>query len=345
MGIGQTASFDFTPNKKAATLDSVAADDSSSRAPSQEGQPPLATPTLTHLAPSLGRQLETLGWVQGAVISPADHAALRPDPALRCLSAEAEQRLRDPETTWVVVSQSCDLVHSGSQEPVVEVMLLWTPQQAEVQVQHLKSPRRIQLSTPDGLLEGAAHTRFTLPREALAGCTPTSCLPLEALKTLRRFLARRYRRAAFAGEFERRWKQASGAQKHTAERVKKLITRLSPHVEMILVKGDASEELLATQNYRVSLVALIANLEDEDQVLTPPLEMGGVKHTTLAQAMQVFAELLGSCAGIENPVEWQFDTPDTLTYRTVLDGLVWDADAISDQADLPTADEDDFSLL
>ena len=83
---------------------------------------------------------------------------------------------------------------------------------------------------------------------------------------------------AFVGEFERRWKQASGAQKHSAERVKKLLTRLGPHIEMILVKGDASEELITIQNYHISLVALIANLKDEDQVLTPPLEMGGVRY-------------------------------------------------------------------
>jgi hypothetical protein len=284
----------------------------------------------------LGKQIELAGWVQGAFLDLQNILSLPNYENIYYYSKEAKEQILQKNMICIIISQSCDLVHSGAQEPVVEVLLLCQADNANPELQNLKNPRRIQIKHEEIIFESAAHWRITLPRTLLLQLRPVSILDSVQLKTLRRWLSRRYKRAAFAGEFERRWKQ-----KKFKDKIKSILKKINNKVEMILVIGNADKELDINEIYKISLIAVVYHAEDEDHILENLEPMDGIAQKTLHQIVKDLQDILNGCIGIEVQ-DFDIQTPEGVSYQTVKNSLIWDADAISDQVGgLDISDEDD----
>jgi hypothetical protein len=118
----------------------------------------------------------------------------------------------------IVVSHDCDVAASPSIEPVVEVIPGRLLQEENGSLTHAKDARRLHLTVTESgtgqrhFAEFKATDKFQVPKEQLAGTTPSSnySLGLKELEILRRWLAARYRRHAFPDAFEKRFDKVEG---------------------------------------------------------------------------------------------------------------------------------------
>lgn len=171
-------------------------------------------------------------WRQGGVL---------PDDASKALELTNPD---SPERTFaVVISHDCDLAADPDRELFVELVIgrLIDAIKAD---SHAKSARRLQIEFhgPQGLLAAelsAAHKVF-VKKEDLASFAPRIDIRLDAqgLSILQRWLAARYRRAAFPDEFERRLKIAK-----LPRRIEKVLNAAGKHLIAVFFDVDGGEGL------------------------------------------------------------------------------------------------------
>jgi hypothetical protein len=283
-----------------------------------------------HPSESIGKRLERKRWRQGAI--------LRPDTVKRLVQGVSKGDI------LIVITQSCDLVHHIlEEEPWVELIRARRITKSDGNNEYLKNPRKLHLTDSIlGVLEILAHDRYRIPREALKNATPNGFLQDEPLHdSLQHFLARRYRRAAFATEFNDR---KDGRIRHTGEdektsekRAEKIYTtlkNLKKDLHMILVMGNQIEQELEPwqQNptpentYHLSLVGVLEK---------------GANERELEDTMTKLIRLLNECPGIQiKEQEPDLRTQSELDYETYNKAIRWDADAISARAGQPIPDDD-----
>jgi hypothetical protein len=138
-------------------------------------------------------------WRQGALLPRDAVDALNPSP------------LQDPDTVAaVVVSHDCDLVQSPQTEPAVEIIWGCRIGQPDGNYTYGKNPRRLHLpvnrEAMTGWVDLDARQKRAIAKQALAGHRPDDSVHLttDGKSILQRWLAARYRRAAFPDEFNRR---------------------------------------------------------------------------------------------------------------------------------------------
>jgi len=176
-----------------------------------------------------------------------------------------------------IISQDCDVVHhSLDEEPYVDLLVARCveKQRRDGNYFHGKNPRRYQFE-----LQGAHETevyevwaaeRFTVERGLLREHTPsaTPAVPRHLIRELARWTAKRYRRAAFPDEFNRRVQGAlqglTDRLKATAEFITGIYLRLDPHEELpantsiryrVLVWVTATGEALANAQSQAKAIA------------------------------------------------------------------------------------------
>ena len=149
-------------------------------------------------------QRHSTDWRQGHVLHPeaAESLGLVWDP--------------DPAATFVVmVSHDCDIAAAVEREPDVE-FIVGRRIEAPGADTHAKTARRLHIvfDGADGTtaVELLATHKARVPKQAALATAPHSGWKLspESLATLQHWLAARYRRAAFADEFETRLKSKPG---------------------------------------------------------------------------------------------------------------------------------------
>lgn len=169
-------------------------------------------------------------WRQGNVL---------PDDARKALDLSHPE---SPERTFVVVvSHDCDLAADPDREPFVELV---TGRVIDVikADSHAKSARRLQIEFhgPQGLraAELSAVHKVSVKKDDLAAFDPRTDISLDAqgLSILQRWLAARYRRAAFPDEFERRVKEAK-----MPRRIEKALDTAGKHVVAVFFDVDGGE--------------------------------------------------------------------------------------------------------
>lgn len=171
-------------------------------------------------------------WRQGSVL---------PDDASKALELSPPE---SPERTFVVViSHDCDLAADPDREPLVELVTGRIVDAIKAD-SHAKSARRLQIEFqgPQGLIAvelSAAHKSF-VQKDDLAPFDPRANVHLDAqgLSILQRWLAARYRRAAFPDEFERRLKEAK-----LPRRIEKALNTAGKHVIAVFFDVDGGEDL------------------------------------------------------------------------------------------------------
>lgn len=176
----------------------------------------------------------TSPWRQGLVLDTQTGKEL--------LSAFVEYSER---TVVIVASHDCDLASSSEIEPVVEVIVgVCIP--ALGADTHAKTARRLHISfqTADGEIpvEFLATKKFSVPKDSLLGTNPRAewSLQAEDLITFQKWLAARYRRAAFADEFESRLKAKPA---RIDKKIAKILAVSSEHVLAVLFDVDEGREV------------------------------------------------------------------------------------------------------
>jgi hypothetical protein len=153
-------------------------------------------------------------------------------------------RAEDPGTTTaVVISHDCDLTQSPETEPLVELIVGSRIAAANGNFTHAKNSRRLHLEcSVDGTaayLDLRAQGKTGIKKAELAEHAPNPNVVIRVAdrSVLQRWLAARYRRAAFPDEFERRLNQ-TGLYK----RIAKILEPLGTHLVAVFFDVDGGEE-------------------------------------------------------------------------------------------------------
>ena len=154
---------------------------------------------------------------------------------------------QSPEKTAViVVSHDCDLVQSIESEPNVEVIVGRLAEKADGNFTYSKNARKLHLEISQGnqvvVLELVSTEKQSISKKVLLGADPDPDLKIgqRGLEILQRWLAARYRRAAFSDEFDHRLKNATGMR----EKIRAILKRNGTHIDSIFFDVDNGEEVV-----------------------------------------------------------------------------------------------------
>ncbi|MGF6937121.1 hypothetical protein OKW41_006283 [Paraburkholderia sp. UCT70] len=173
------------------------------------------------------------------------------------------------DTVVIVVSHDCDIANSSDREPCVEV-IVGRRIAALGADSHAKTARRLHVcvQTEAGLVavELVATDKMSLPKEQVLSSTPRVNWRLapDALVTLQKWLASRYRRSAFADEFERRLKEKPG---RLDKKIAKALDEPSEHVLAVLFDVDDGAEIRRdgpNDIYQLRISLLYYSSQDEE---------------------------------------------------------------------------------
>lgn len=187
-------------------------------------------------------------WRQGHVLT---------DEAVDALGLRDAQAAK---AVVVVVSHDCDLAASPDKEPDVEVIVGRLVEKADGNFTHAKTPRilHIEFTTPDGtkVVELGATKKVLVPKSKLSNYKPSQEFQLGSTEEsiLQRWLAARYRRAAFPDAFEKRLNE-SGA----STRLSKILRPAGKHICAVFFDVDEGKEVERTEpddTYELAVVLL-----------------------------------------------------------------------------------------
>jgi hypothetical protein len=173
-------------------------------------------------------------WRQGHVV---------PNGAAKALGLISKDSPDD--TIAVVVSHDCDLAQLPNTEPDVEVIVGHRIEAVDGNFTYGKNARRLHLAfsgTTDRLTVNLfANHKMPVEKEKLAEYPPVETLRLTAteLTILQRWLAARYRRSAFADEFERRLEDTG-----LRDRLGRILKSFGALISAIYFDVDEGEEVL-----------------------------------------------------------------------------------------------------
>lgn len=221
--------------------------------------------------------LETVGWGQCVCL---------PDELVTKLQRDELLPTLDSGGSWVVLTQSCDLLNKSlGEEPRVEVILAeHRSKKLNQGKKHGNDARELHLrdATSEQKLGFHSKNRHCFPRELLMGFRPDAVIgDKETRRELVRWISRKYERAAFADAFNRRW---FGIRKEWSKAVEK------SDGDLYAIYVDvSSEELVGDTPYRIN-VYCVASMEatEDDRIF----------HATDALA-ETFGQLMDACNGIE----------------------------------------------
>lgn len=160
------------------------------------------------------------------------------------------QSVAPEEVAAVVISHDCDIAQSPEVEPTVEIIIGRYIERPDGNLTHGKNPRRLHIKCEGEerrWIELTANRRSLLLKEsddpkvpALVSHVPAERHLLEGLArtTLQVWLAARYRRSAFADEFDKRLKDTG-----VAERLVKLLSEFGEDTHAIFFDIDEGTEV------------------------------------------------------------------------------------------------------
>lgn len=202
-------------------------------------------------------QRHSTDWRQGHVLPPEAAASLglvwAADPAA---------------TVVVMASHDCDIAATEEREPGVEV-IIGRRIDAPGADTHAKTARRLHVvfDGADGPLavELLATHKVKVQKQAVLATAPHSDWRLspESLATLQHWLAARYRRAAFADEFEARLKGKPG---QLDRKIAKALAPAAQHVLAVFFDVDEGVEVIRHDPedvYQLRIMLLYDSTKDE----------------------------------------------------------------------------------
>ena len=209
-----------------------------------------------------GARIQTLGWRQGSVFT---LEASRPLIAAQRTLYGAESFEVPDDARLIVISHSCDVVNTGTQEPRIELCPAIPVARLDGRFTGTGNPRRLHVELDVGGVavphELLAPTRFYCPRIILetAGPDPAAALPERFRRNFLHWIAKRVRRAALPDAFNRR------IDGKLRRRLAKLLAPLQAQMHALLIALDPMDEELADgEAYRMQVLALMEPEDFED---------------------------------------------------------------------------------
>lgn len=257
--------------------------------------------------------LKKLGWRQGSLL---------PESLVQQLIKEGLMEAQNNSPTLVVISQSCDLTNADiAKEPFVEV-LLGSMAEANPNMFYGKNSRTLHLERGDNqALQFVIHDKLVLPRISLGSVGPGGKLPKNEISLLTKWVARRYTRAAFPDEFNRRIHKVE-------EKLHKSLKNAGSLIYGIWI-DVVDDDLPATENYQV-IVFVVA---EHDAFMDPEKR---------AKAKEIANKVEGhlkACKGIEVVGDVLFLSSTQFSIDQYMNTKRWDFDDISlrdENQDVPT---------
>jgi hypothetical protein len=267
---------------------------------------------------------EKAGWAQGAILS----SVLIAEYGLNSTSL------------YVTITQSCDLLHDDlTLEPNLTTLegreIVGETLTNSHKYQDLKHPRQLHLEHEGRVYEFVWARREELPRTSMSGHVPQGMLNEHALKTLVRFVTRKFQRPALASEFDIRvkgnlWLEATNQFESNSQRRKRLnhledcVHVCSPYLNRVLISKCVIEDRDPwkdnqdeTNVYRLELIGILKS----DLKLSE-----SYKHAK--RLLQQLADQLAQCPGIEIE-EVEINTFENGSLALTETHLIYDADAHS----------------
>jgi hypothetical protein len=240
-------------------------------------------------------------------------------------------------TAVIVVSHDCDLAQSPEHEEVVEVIVGRFLDQPAGNFMHCKNARRLHLSCSGGQrvcsIELDARSRIAIPKvsgtsSSLGDFSPDPAWAMNPSerRTLQRWLAARYDRAAFPDEFDRRLKEETGVADALAKAFKET-GHYIPAVFFGIDEGQAVEHEGADDTYRLTITLLYLTDRDAE-----------VAERSAEKAKARIEEIFRSrCTVKAAGVEWRWIelqgveimSDEAMTYAQSLNLTRWQADHVS----------------
>ena len=173
----------------------------------------------------------------------------------------------DPDSTIaIVISHDCDLSQPAESEAVVEVIVGRKIGKVDGNYTFAKNVRRLQLNCSSGpmpsLIEICATEKTSVSKSLLVHHDPDPdvCLTYEELVVLQRWLVARYRRAAFADEFNQRLR-ATGVEAG----LKTITSKFGLYLRAIFFDVDEGNEIERDkENDAYDLVVILLYDTDSD---------------------------------------------------------------------------------
>ncbi len=213
-------------------------------------------------------------WRQGSILSIEDGKVVLADPT-------SQARL-------ILVSHDCDIVNPGAREPVVELCISRPIEQLDGNYVRGKNVRTLHVNLEIGgrlvphVIE--ASERLRLDRTQLETLVPAddAATPIEELRVVTRWLAKRYERAALPDCFNRRLRPAQ-------EAIRAALRDDGKSLSGVLMALNSEDELQVDQPYRVYVVGLSPKeLYDDDEAFASG-----------SRAIARIAAAINECRGIE----------------------------------------------
>ena len=244
-------------------------------------------------------------WHQGAMFSP---------DAVAWLCKRNILPIQQDDGIWCVITQDCDLVHHDLRnEPVIEVIYGQQVDKPDKGYSWSKNARTLHVRDDDEGKSFAFHSRDrrTIPRGYLCRFKPLPRrLAPETVKLLVRWVARKYFRAAFPDNFNKR------INRKTEDKIKRLLSKSKGQLKEIHI-NVSSKELKDSDDYKV-LILCVGEAESAE---------GGTYEATL-QIGTDLEKLLDSCDGIK-VVKCEVRFPDEVTLEDLEPMDRWDFDSIT----------------
>ncbi len=219
------------------------------------------------------------GWTQGSLFDDVGSAQLADRLGL---ASEGDCR-------FVLVSHPCDIVNPSLKAvPDVEVCRIRACDK-DGNYLHGKNSRILQLSvrssTETTVIELNCSDLVRIDRSTLVDIGPSTSKTLDAqeVRTLRNWLANRYRRSALPDEFNERRRQAWAGVRRKAKSG-------GIHLQGVYIALDPRDrELSSNESYRISLLGVMTDSDYED------VETRSHNQSFLTE----ISTILQDCAGIE----------------------------------------------
>jgi hypothetical protein len=222
----------------------------------------------------------------------------------------------EPNTVLIAVTQTCDLANSSlEKEPEVEFVKAQIVSEKNPDYENLKSSRCLQIYSHGKIYEIHLKRRYFFPRENLENIKPIGILDGKSVRSLQNFMARRYRRPAYADEFNQRWKSKES-------KIRERLKKLNPFLSMLLISGDdvtaekIKWELENTKEntYSIDFKGILKTDENKNE-------------RNAIEQLEKLVNTFNTCDGISAVGAILLE--NDLSYIEYRQSLIWDADSIS----------------
>jgi len=254
-------------------------------------------------------------WRQGMV-------ALINDAAKNILNDKLTREM----THAVVISHDCDLGADSDKEPFCEIIPCFQDTRMEGNLFHAKNPRKLSIEfqnkteTKPFHLVMEAKDRLQIKKGDFVQWSPCEGISLDSngLTILQRWLAARYNRSAFPGEFERRLRKAAPEQSKKStvrDRIKDILDKKKKYIRGLFFDLDGGRNFERDPEdpqdiYKLAVVVLYVDdrleltagraLQEADDAADELQEL--FEEAFLSEKGWKYIELVKSCRAISDEV-------------------------------------------